>query len=323
MRSRTQKESAGAKVRGLSSQEWGSIIIGTVSTHEEHDNTMAPRTIGALVLRPTGNAQGSYQFFSLSTRRVLTRNRATTLPMPDDVIEQVHRIARRQKAHAGMVFKNHNRVRVKEFYDNDEDSEMDEEYMPDNDDKSNAGYNTDDEVDNTDDEVDHDAQDDPHDALNIAGADPEDESENVSIEAEEDRDNDNALDGGIDNNNNDGENSYGSVASEEDPEIDKEEKEEDFDDSKIAGVEHNNEEIKEETTSDEDSDHGMETQEDIMDNKYGKRSGRYKLIPRKQRDYSHLFATKCDAFQKSDRRTKKKHQMPSKIPTCKPVTHDM
>ena len=38
-----------------------------VQTHEEHDNSMQPRTIGAISLRPTGNAQGGYFFFSLTT----------------------------------------------------------------------------------------------------------------------------------------------------------------------------------------------------------------------------------------------------------------
>ena len=38
-----------------------------VQTHEPHDNTMAPRTVGALALRPTGNAQGSFYFLSLET----------------------------------------------------------------------------------------------------------------------------------------------------------------------------------------------------------------------------------------------------------------
>ena len=51
-----------------------------VQTHEERDNTMAPRMIGALALRPTGNALGSFYFFSLSTGRVITRNRATPSP---------------------------------------------------------------------------------------------------------------------------------------------------------------------------------------------------------------------------------------------------
>jgi hypothetical protein len=58
---------------------------------------MAPRTIGALAMRPpTGNAQGNYYFFSLSTGRIINRAYATQLPMPDDVIERVHSLARRQ-----------------------------------------------------------------------------------------------------------------------------------------------------------------------------------------------------------------------------------
>jgi hypothetical protein len=31
-----------------------------VQAHEDHDNTMATRTTGAIALRPTGNAQGGY-----------------------------------------------------------------------------------------------------------------------------------------------------------------------------------------------------------------------------------------------------------------------
>jgi len=64
-----------------------------VQTHEEHNNTMDPRTIGAIALRPTGNAQGSYLFFSLNSGRVITRNKWTALPMPDDVIDRVKAMA--------------------------------------------------------------------------------------------------------------------------------------------------------------------------------------------------------------------------------------
>jgi hypothetical protein len=35
-----------------------------VQTHEEHDNTMATRTTGAIALRPTGNAQGATIFLA-------------------------------------------------------------------------------------------------------------------------------------------------------------------------------------------------------------------------------------------------------------------
>jgi hypothetical protein len=75
-----------------------------VQTHESHDNSMATRTVGALALRPTGNAQGGFYFYSLSSGRRLNRNNATKVPMPDDVIDRVHRLARQQKANAGLVF---------------------------------------------------------------------------------------------------------------------------------------------------------------------------------------------------------------------------
>ena len=64
-----------------------------VQTHEEHDNSMATRTIRAMALRPTGNTQGGYFFFSLSTGRVLNRGRWTSLPMPNEVIDRIHCMA--------------------------------------------------------------------------------------------------------------------------------------------------------------------------------------------------------------------------------------
>ena len=75
-----------------------------VQTHEQHNNSMMSRTVGALALRPTGNAQGGFYFLSLSTGRVLNRLRATALPMPDNVVDQVHRMARQQRANPGLIF---------------------------------------------------------------------------------------------------------------------------------------------------------------------------------------------------------------------------
>ena len=62
-------------------------------THEEHNNSMNRRTVGALALRPVGNGQGSFYFLSIATGRVLNRLHATALPMPDDVIDKLHRMA--------------------------------------------------------------------------------------------------------------------------------------------------------------------------------------------------------------------------------------
>ena len=60
-----------------------------VQTHEEHDNTMVARTVGAIALRPTGNYQGSYVFYSLNTGRTIVRNQWTSIPMPEEVIKRV------------------------------------------------------------------------------------------------------------------------------------------------------------------------------------------------------------------------------------------
>jgi hypothetical protein len=67
-----------------------------VQTHEETDNSMSPRTIGALSMRPTGNDQGSYYYFSLTTGRIINRRQATQLPMPEDVIDMAHVLARQK-----------------------------------------------------------------------------------------------------------------------------------------------------------------------------------------------------------------------------------
>ena len=96
-----------------------------VQTHEEHDNSMQPRTIGALSLRPTGNIQGGYFFFSLMTGRVLNRNCWTCLPMPNEVIDRVHRMAHQEKANRSLVFQNRNRELLP-----DQDDEDDESYSP-------------------------------------------------------------------------------------------------------------------------------------------------------------------------------------------------
>ena len=40
-------------------------------THEEHNNSMNPRTVGALALCPVGNGQGSFYLLSIATGRIL------------------------------------------------------------------------------------------------------------------------------------------------------------------------------------------------------------------------------------------------------------
>ena len=113
-----------------------------VQTHEKHDNSMTTRTIGALALRPTGNAQGSYTFFSLNSGRVITRGRATKIPMPDEVISRVHNLARQQKADRGLVFGDrNNRSTIDDAtYDSDDDDDDDETYYDEDDVEADDDY---------------------------------------------------------------------------------------------------------------------------------------------------------------------------------------
>ena len=147
-----------------------------MQTHEEHDNSMIPRTIGALALRPTGNVQGSFYFFSLSTGRVIARSRATPLPMPDDVIDQVHQIARCQKANIGLMFADRAQNRIEEEDNSKGKNEADDDDEP--------SHNSEDEWEDNDyegeEELGHaqpiaEADEEEEHAQPLAGADAEEE----------------------------------------------------------------------------------------------------------------------------------------------------
>ena len=75
-----------------------------VQTHEKHDSSMEPRTIGAIALRPTGNKQGGYYFYSLLSGGKIHRTHWTDVPMPKDVKDRLHAMARRAKADQGLSF---------------------------------------------------------------------------------------------------------------------------------------------------------------------------------------------------------------------------
>ena len=81
------------------------IQFGTyVQVHEQHNNSMATRTSGAVALRPTGNAQGSHYLLSLHSGKHIVCNNWTILPMPAEVIATVHQLANACKKYKGIVF---------------------------------------------------------------------------------------------------------------------------------------------------------------------------------------------------------------------------
>ena len=107
-----------------------------VQTHEEHNNSMNPRTVGAITLRSVGNGQGSFYFLSVTTGRVLNRLHATALPMPDDVIDKLHRMARQQKSNPGLIFAD--RTLNPDEDDDDDDNETYQDNNNDDDDNEDC-----------------------------------------------------------------------------------------------------------------------------------------------------------------------------------------
>eukprot|EP00957_Ditylum_brightwellii_P050469 3827229-Ditylum_brightwellii.AAC.1 len=58
-----------------------------VHIHKSHSNNMVPQTVGAIALRPTGNHQGDYFFFSLNSGQRINHNSWTVLLIPSDTVD--------------------------------------------------------------------------------------------------------------------------------------------------------------------------------------------------------------------------------------------
>ena len=152
-------------------------------THEEHDNSMNPRTVGAIALRPVGNGQGSFYFLSITTGRVLNRLHATALPMPDDVINKLHRMARQQKGNPGLIFADRN-LNPQEYDDDDDD----ETYYNNNESGDDDDLSHDDEEDSDTDDEEVAAPGPPEAGGEIAPNNNVGDDEDDDIESEDDED---------------------------------------------------------------------------------------------------------------------------------------
>eukprot|EP00978_Attheya_sp_CCMP212_P022914 scaffold69305_cov32-Attheya_sp.AAC.1 len=149
---------------------------------------MHARTTGAIALRPTGNSQGGYYFYSLTTGRRLNRNNWTVLPMPNEVIDRILTLARRSRNDNGLTFLDRD---GNAFLDEQtDDSDDEDEYFPDE---------TDDYADNelfSDDESDASIPGVPlAPNINIAGVT---EDNNVGNNIENDADEDSTDNEGFD-----------------------------------------------------------------------------------------------------------------------------
>ena len=118
-----------------------------VQTHENHNNDMTQRTIGAICLGPSGNRQGSHWFMCLTLGAGIHRHRWTHLPMPHDVILPVNAIGRSQYMPNKLTYANRHGREIEDSLDElSTTSDDDSTYSPDDDTiASNA-----DMLDNTD-----------------------------------------------------------------------------------------------------------------------------------------------------------------------------
>ena len=95
---------------------------------EVHDeptptNTMQRRTHAAICLGPTGNLQGSYKFFCLTTGKKLTRRNFTVIPgVPQTIIDAVTKFATKENRTTGLTFRN--RVNESFTFSNDDLDEV-------------------------------------------------------------------------------------------------------------------------------------------------------------------------------------------------------
>ena len=81
-------------VRGDANTELRIPFGAYVQANEPYmDNTMKPRTKGAIALLPTGNDQGSVKFLDLASLKIVTRDRWTEIPIPAEVIEYINSLS--------------------------------------------------------------------------------------------------------------------------------------------------------------------------------------------------------------------------------------
>ena len=60
-------------------------LANNVQVHEQRNDSLLPRTAGAIALHPMINAQGSYHFLNLYSGKWIVGINWTVLPMPAEV----------------------------------------------------------------------------------------------------------------------------------------------------------------------------------------------------------------------------------------------
>ncbi len=257
-----------------------------MQTHEKHDNSMIPRTTGAIALRPTGNAQGGRYFYSLTTGRRLNRNHWTVLPIPADVVQRVNRLSRRPLGLTALEFANRAGVPLLDDGEPDDDNTHDaDDDVDDDDDDNDFDPDADDDmiagVEHDEVEVDYDeATAEEVEQINNDNLAILDNVNNLELELELEMDGDGAFDiddeqEAIDDIDDDDVNARANVLADADSD---------------AHEPHDNIDGADELTNDTDDDVELDVDAQT-EAKYGPRTGKYDLRARKPRDYGHMHVT--------------------------------
>ena len=90
--------------------------------HEDRNvtNMLEDRTQGEIYLGPTGNLQGTYNFFSLRSGKKITRGKFTGVPTPTIVMKRVVAMALAKKQNKGLIFENRTGATVNDILPDDE-----------------------------------------------------------------------------------------------------------------------------------------------------------------------------------------------------------
>jgi hypothetical protein len=253
-----------------------------VQVHDEHSNNMAPRTTGALALHPTGNDQGGHYFYSLTTGKRVNRNHWTKLPMPAEVIDRVHQLARRDKVTGGLVVEGRNVVE-----DDDDDSDFDP-----NDSDDDQSINSDDEsyAENVR-EVDANPVQYQH-TDHVAGVYPTQNAQQQNAQP---------------NPGNNQPDDYSDDDTNEDSDDDADETGVDAgvqnDEENETGAEQGASDTEPDDDGNDDDDDNVPDEEDELDSRmdqlYGPRTSGHDLRQRKARSYGHLHVTSSDRSRQS------------------------
>ena len=257
-------------------------------THEEGDNSMSPRTLGAIALRPTGNIQGGHYFLNLSTGRRITRWVWTRLPMPQSIIDRVNWLGQQSDASQDLLFQFSNGEVLHDDDDDADDSSYahsnhddismrSEDYDSDTDDVGRTGVgdnnrdnnDTPNDVDDTNHEQDANNEDDGSaSASNEHDGDEADEEDADASQSDESTGVDDASQSDESTGVMDGE-STGVHPEDDTPPL-------------LSRPDPGNDAYNEESSDDEDDDNHIRAE---MDRRYGKRQSDHDLRPRKKPRY--------------------------------------